>query len=73
MGGFHTMHISRYYPNTFWLCVGLLHKQLFMPREDATGKVYSNIDETLKAQKNSRLKLCTINASSRGIMAAENT
>lgn len=55
MGGFHTMHISRYYPNTFDY-VGLFSAAI-MPREDATGKVYSNLDETLKVQKNNGLKL----------------
>jgi enterochelin esterase family protein len=55
MGGFHTMHISRYYPNTFDY-VGLFSAAL-MPREDATGKVYSNLDATLKTQKDNGLKL----------------
>ena len=55
MGGFHTMHISRYYPNTFDY-VGLFSAAL-IPREDATGKVYSNLDATLKAQKENGLKL----------------
>jgi enterochelin esterase-like enzyme len=55
MGGFHTMHISRYYPNMFDY-VGLFSAAL-MPREDATGKVYSNIDATLKNQKDNGLKL----------------
>lgn len=55
MGGFHTMHISRYYPNTFDY-VGLFSAAI-MSREDATGKVYSNLDETLKVQKNNGLKL----------------
>lgn len=55
MGGFHTMHISRYYPNTFDY-VGLFSAAI-IPREDATGKVYSNLDETLKIQKNNGFKL----------------
>ncbi|MDF2158581.1 esterase [Algoriphagus sp. CAU 1675] len=55
MGGFHTMHISRYYPNTFDY-IGLYSAAL-MPREDATGKVYSNIDETLKTQMENGYKL----------------
>jgi enterochelin esterase-like enzyme len=55
MGGFHTMHVSRYYPNTFDF-VGLFSAAL-LPREDATGKVYNNIDLTLKAQKENGLKL----------------
>lgn len=55
MGGFHTMHVSRYFPNTFDY-VGLFSAAL-IPREDATGKVYSNIDATLKTQKENGLKL----------------
>lgn len=55
MGGFHSFHISRYYPNTFDY-VGLFSAAL-MPREDATGKVYSNIDETLKTQMDNGYKL----------------
>ena len=48
MGGFHTMHISRFYPNTFDY-IGLFSAAI-MPREDATGVVYSDIDRTLKTQ-----------------------
>lgn len=55
MGGFHTMHISRYYPNTFDY-MGLFSAAL-MPREDATGKVYTNIDGTLKTQMDNGFKL----------------
>ncbi|MEZ4874978.1 MAG: alpha/beta hydrolase-fold protein [Flavobacteriaceae bacterium] len=55
MGGFHSMHISRYYPNTFDY-VGLFSAAI-MPREDATGKVYSDIDGTLKTQKDNSYKL----------------
>lgn len=55
MGGFHSMHISRYYPNTFNY-VGLFSAAL-MPREDATGKVYSNIDAGLNTQKMNGIKL----------------
>lgn len=55
MGGFHSFHISRYYPNTFDY-VGLFSAAL-MPREDATGKVYSNVDETLKTQMDNGYKL----------------
>lgn len=55
MGGFHAMHISRYYPNTFDY-VGLFSAAL-MPREDATGKVYSDIDKTLLAQKENGYRL----------------
>lgn len=55
MGGFHTMHISRYYPNTFDY-VGL-YSAAIMPREDATNKVYNNIDGTLKTQMKNGYKL----------------
>ncbi|MFD2200949.1 esterase [Shivajiella indica] len=55
MGGYHTMHISRYYPNTFDY-VGL-YSAAIMPREDATGKVYSDIDGTLKTQMENGYKL----------------
>ncbi|MDX5340699.1 MAG: esterase [Cyclobacteriaceae bacterium] len=55
MGGFHTLHISRYYPNTFDY-MGLFSAAI-MPREDATGKVYSNFDETLKKQMDNGYKL----------------
>jgi enterochelin esterase-like enzyme len=55
MGGYHTLHISRYYPNTFDY-MGLFSAAI-MPREDATGKVYSNFDETLKAQMDNGYQL----------------
>ncbi len=55
MGGFHSMHISRFYPKTFDY-VGLFSAAI-MPREDATGKVYSNLDGTLKTQNENGTKL----------------
>lgn len=55
MGGFHSLHISRYYPNTFDY-VGLFSAAI-MAREDATGKVYSNLDSTLEAQMKNGYKL----------------
>ncbi len=55
MGGFHTLHISRYYPNTFDY-IGL-YSAAIMPREDATGKVYSDFDSTLKKQMQNGYKL----------------
>lgn len=55
MGGFHTMHISRYYPDTFDY-IGLMSAAI-MPREDATGKIYSDIDGTLKTQMDNGYKL----------------
>ena len=55
MGGYHSLHISRYYPNTFDY-VGLFSAAI-MAREDATGKVYSNFDESLKSQMDNGYKL----------------
>lgn len=55
MGGFHSLHISRYFPNTFNY-VGLFSAAI-MPRDDATGKVYSDIDSTLKKQMDNGYKL----------------
>lgn len=49
MGGFHTIHISRYYPDTFDY-IGAFSAAI-MPREDATGKVYNDIDGTLSRQR----------------------
>jgi len=55
MGGFHSFHISRYYPNTFDY-VGLFSAAI-MPREDATSKVYTDIDGGLKKQMENGYKL----------------
>ncbi len=55
MGGFHSLHISRYYPNTFDY-VGLFSAAI-MPNEQATSKVYQNFDATLEAQKKNGCKL----------------
>ncbi|MGM0619488.1 MAG: esterase [Bacteroidota bacterium] len=48
MGGFHSLHISRYYPNTFDY-VGLFSAAI-LPNQDVSHEVYKNIDETLKRQ-----------------------
>ena len=55
MGGFHSLHISRYYPNTFDY-VGLFSAAI-MPNEQVSSKVYANFDETLKTQKENGCKL----------------
>ncbi len=48
MGGFHSLHISRYYPNTFDY-VGLFSAAI-LPDQKVDSEVYKNIDETLKTQ-----------------------
>ncbi|MCH7403277.1 esterase [Belliella kenyensis] len=55
MGGFHTMHVSRFFPDTFDF-IGL-YSAAIMPREDATGKVYKDIEGTLKVQRDNGYKL----------------
>lgn len=55
MGGFHAMHISRYYPNTFDY-VGLFSPAI-MPRDTSMSPVYRNIDATLKDQMKNGVKL----------------
>lgn len=55
MGGFHSMHISRYYPNTFDY-VGLFSPAI-LPNLDVTQKVYQDVDGTLKTQMESAYNL----------------
>lgn len=55
MGGYHSFHISRYYPNTFDY-IGLFSAAL-MPREDVSGKVYTDIDGGLHEQMENGYKL----------------
>ena len=55
MGGFHSLHISRYYPNTFDY-IGLFSGAI-KPNERNQSKVYANIESTLQKQKNNGYKL----------------
>ncbi len=55
MGGYHSLHISRYYPKTFDY-VGLF-SAAFMPDQNVQSKVYNNFDTTLKAQRDNGYKL----------------
>jgi len=48
MGGFHSLHISRYHPNTFEY-IGLFSPAI-TPRNKAEAPVFQNMDETLKTQ-----------------------
>lgn len=56
MGGFHSLHISRYYPNTFDF-VGLFSAAILPPNEQVNSEIYQNLDETLKTQKENNPKL----------------
>lgn len=55
MGGYHSLHISRFYPNTFDY-VGLFSAAI-MSNEKATSEVYKNFDSTLEAQMKNGCKL----------------
>ncbi|NLJ44686.1 MAG: esterase [Bacteroidales bacterium] len=55
MGGYHSLHISRYYPNTFDY-VGLFSAAI-TPDAKVVSKVYDNFDATLKQQKDNGYKL----------------
>lgn len=55
MGGFHSLHISRYYPNTFDY-VGLFSAAI-LPNQNVSSPVYADIDGTLKKQKDNGYKL----------------
>jgi enterochelin esterase family protein len=55
MGGFHSLHISRYFPNTFDY-VGLFSAAI-LPNQNADAKVYQNLDETLEQQRENGYKL----------------
>jgi enterochelin esterase family protein len=55
MGGFHSMHISKQYPDLFDY-VGLFSAAI-MPREGVTSEIYQNTDEKLKVQFSKKPKL----------------
>jgi len=48
MGGYHALHISRYYPNTFDY-VGLFSAAI-LPNQNTTSKVYQDMEGTLQQQ-----------------------
>lgn len=55
MGGYHSLHISRYYSNTFDY-VGLFSAAI-LPNQNASSKVYEDFDATLKKQMENGYKL----------------
>lgn len=55
MGGYHSLHISRFYPNTFDY-VGLFSAAI-MSNDKATSEVYKNFDSTLEVQMKNGYKL----------------
>jgi len=55
MGGFHSLHISRYYPGTFDY-IGLFSPAI-MPNQNVSSKVYEDIDGTLEKQMQNGYRL----------------
>ena len=55
MGGFHSLHISRYYPNTFDY-VGLFSAAI-LPQQNQESPVYQDLDATLKKQMENGYKV----------------
>lgn len=55
MGGYHSLHISRYYPNLFDY-VGLFSAAI-IPNQNVKSKVYDNLDATLETQMKNGYKL----------------
>jgi enterochelin esterase-like enzyme len=55
MGGYHSLHISRFYPNTFDY-VGLFSAAI-IANDKVTSEVYKNFDSTLEAQMKNGYKL----------------
>ena len=71
MGGFHSLHISRYYPDTFDY-VGLFSAAI-LPNQDADHKVYQNFDETLKQQMKNGFELYWIGIGKTDFLYEANT
>ncbi len=55
MGGFHSLHISRYYPDTFDY-IGLFSPAI-LPDENVSHEVYKDIEGTLKKQMDNGYEL----------------
>ncbi len=55
MGGFHSLHISRHYPDTFSY-IGLFSPAI-MPRNESASLVYRNFEPSLKNQKDKGFRL----------------
>ncbi|MDR1416561.1 MAG: esterase [Prevotellaceae bacterium] len=56
MGGFHSLHISKQYPDLFDY-VGLFSAAIMPPQQGVSSKVYDDFDEKLKVQFSKKPKL----------------
>ncbi|MFA7089323.1 MAG: alpha/beta hydrolase-fold protein [Bacteroidales bacterium] len=72
MGGYHTLHISRYYPNTFDY-IGLFSAAI-MPDEKVSGDpVYLDMEGTLKQQRDNGYSLYWIGIGKEDFLYKANT
>lgn len=71
MGGFHSLHISRYYPNMFDY-VGLFSAAI-LPNQNVSHEVYQHFDETLNQQKENGYKLYWIGIGKEDFLYKANT
>jgi enterochelin esterase family protein len=56
MGGFHSLHISKEYPDKFDY-IGLYSAAIMPMQQGVTSKIYENLDEKLKKQFDQKPKL----------------
>jgi len=71
MGGFHSLHISRFYPNTFDY-VGLFSAAI-LPNQNPEAKVYQDMDGTLKKQMENGYELYWIGIGKTDFLYKNNT
>jgi len=71
MGGFHSLHISKEYPDLFDY-VGLFSAAI-MPREGINSKIYDNQNEKLKIQFSKKPKLYWIGIGTSDFLFQANT
>ena len=72
MGGFHSMHISKQYPDMFDY-VGLFSAAIIPPQGDIKPNVYDNTDEKLKVQFSQNPKLYWIAIGNTDFLYQNNT
>jgi len=72
MGGFHSLHISKEYPDKFDY-VGLFSAAILPPQQGVTSKIYDDLDGKLKKQFEQKLKLYWIAIGNTDFLIQANT
>ena len=72
MGGYHTLHISRYYPNTFGY-IGLFSAAIMPDQSHADSPVYRDVEGTLKKQHENGYSLYWIGIGKEDFLYKANT